>query len=208
MMFIGLHAGGNISSVAIATQLYVPFSAMLAAVFLREKISSVKWIAIVIAFSGVFIIGFDPIVFTHFDALLWVTGAALAMAVATILMRQCPHLGVLRLQAWIAVVATPSLLLLSFLFESGQVEVLQNVKLSDFITPLYSAIGASIMGHGIVYYLLGKYSVSTVSPLLLLAPIFATVFGVIFLADEMSGKILVGGLLTLMGVGVLSVRQR
>lgn len=208
MMFIGIHAGGNISSVAIASQLYVPFSALLASFFLKERISAIKWSAIIIAFLGVGIIGFDPVVFSHVDALLWVAGAAFAMAVATILMRQCPDLGVLRLQAWIAIVATPSLLFLSFLFESGQIGILQTAKLTDFILPLYSSVGASILGHGIVYYLLGKYSVSTVSPLLLLAPIFATIFGVIFLSDEMSGKIVTGGFLTLLGIAVLSVKQR
>lgn len=42
MLFIGLNAGGNIASIAITTQLYVPFSAILASLFLREKISVVS----------------------------------------------------------------------------------------------------------------------------------------------------------------------
>ncbi|MDJ0623706.1 MAG: DMT family transporter, partial [Desulfocapsaceae bacterium] len=120
MMFIGLDAGANIASIAITTQLYVPFSALLAAIFLKEKLTARKTTAIVMALSGVLIIGFDPIVFRHLDAVLWVTGGAFVMAVATILMRQCPNLGVFRLQAWIALVASPSLLLMSLLFESNQ----------------------------------------------------------------------------------------
>jgi len=92
MIFIGLHAGGNIGSIAITTQLYVPFSAILASVFLKEKITLQTVVAIAIAFGGVMVIGFDPIVFNHIDAILWVTGAAFVMSVATILMRKCPHL--------------------------------------------------------------------------------------------------------------------
>ena len=65
-------------------------------------------LSITLAFGGVMVIGFDPIVFNHLDAILWVAGAAFVMAVATILMRQCPNLGVFRLQAWIALVALPS----------------------------------------------------------------------------------------------------
>lgn len=102
MVFIGLNAGGNIASIAITTQLYVPFSAILASVFLREKISLLSLFSIAVAFAGVMVIGFDPIVFHHLDAILWVAGSAFVMAVATILMRQCPNLGVFRLQAWIA----------------------------------------------------------------------------------------------------------
>ncbi|WP_020406176.1 DMT family transporter [Hahella ganghwensis] len=205
MIFMGLHAGGNIASVAIATQLYVPFSAILATIFLREKLSLVRILAIVIALSGVMLIGFDPIVFNHLDALLWVAGAAFVMAVATILMRQCPGLGVFRLQAWIALVATPSLLLLSLIFESGQWDILKQSSLLDYWTPLYSAIGASVVGHGIVYYLVGRYPVSLVTPMLLLAPILATIFGILWFDDVLGWRLIVGGLLTLVGITLVSV---
>lgn len=93
MMFIGLNAGNDITSVAIATQLYVPFSAVLATLFLREKISTIKIIAILTALTGVMIMSFDPLVFNHIDAMLWVTGAAFAMAAGTIMMRRFPNLG-------------------------------------------------------------------------------------------------------------------
>ena len=43
MVFIGLDAGGDIASIAITTQLYVPFSAILASVFLREKYLSYRF---------------------------------------------------------------------------------------------------------------------------------------------------------------------
>ena len=203
MIFIGLHAGGDIASIAITTQLYVPFSAIFASVFLREKISLISLLAIAVAFGGVMVIGFDPIVFNHLDAIFWVAGAALVMAVATILMRQCPNLGVFRLQAWIALVALPSLLLLSSIFESGQLEILSDVGIIDFWTPLYSAVGASIIGHGIVYYLLGRYPVSIVTPLLLPTPVIATFFGVMIFGDILGWKIIVGGSMTLLGVLML-----
>lgn len=203
MIFIGLNAGGNIASVAITTQLYVPFSAIFAFAFLREKISLVSILSIAVAFGGVMVIGFDPIVFNHLDAILWVAGAALVMAAATILMRQCPNLGVFRLQAWIAVVALPSLLLLSAIFESGQREILAQAAILDFWSPLYSAVGASIIGHGMVYYLLGRYPVSIVTPLLLPTPIIATFLGVMIFGDILGWKMIVGGAMTLVGVLML-----
>ncbi len=203
MVFIGLNAGGDIASIAITTQLYVPFSAIFASVFLREKISLVSVLSIGLAFCGVMVIGFDPIVLNHLDAILWVAGAAFIMAVATSLMRQCPNLGVFRLQAWIALVAFPSLLLLSSIFESGQIQILSNVSIIDFWTPLYSAIGASIIGHGIVYYLLGRYPVSKVTPLFLPTPIIATFLGILFFGDILGWKLIVGSSMTLLGVLML-----
>lgn len=207
MVFLGLHAGGNIASVAITTQLYVPFSAILAATFLKERISFIKAAAIILALGGVMVIGFDPIVFNHLDAVLWIGGAAFVMAVSTILMRQCPNLGVFRLQAWIALIASPSLLILSLIFESGQLEVLQQADLIDYWTPVYSAIAASVIGHGSVYYLLSKYPVSLVTPLLLLAPILASIFGIFIFDDQLGWKLIVGGLMTLIGIGMVSLES-
>lgn len=205
MVFIGLNAGGNIASIAITTQLYVPFSAILATLFLRERITCIRILAIGIALLGVMVIGFDPTVFNHLDAILWVSGAAFAMAVATVLMRQCPNLGVFRLQAWIAAVALPSLLLLSLIFESGHAHIISQTHLIDLWSPLYSAVAASVVGHGIVYYLLGRYPVSSVTPLLLLAPILASIFGVFCFGDTLGWKLIVGGAMTLLGILLVSI---
>jgi len=206
MMFIGLNAGANIASIAITTQLYVPFSAIFAAVFLKEKIAPIKILAIVIAFFGILVIGFDPIVFNHLDAVVWVIGAALAFSVGTIQMRQFPNMGILTLQAWIALVAAPSLFLLSLFFETGQVQILSHLKLIDLWTPLYSALGASVIGHSIVYYLLGRYTVSTVTPLMLLAPVIASLFGVWYLGDQIGWRLVLGGFLTLTGILLVSLQ--
>lgn len=208
MVFLGIHASGNIASVAIATQLYVPFSAILATLFLHERITVLRVVAIAISLAGIIVIGFDPVVFNHLDAIFWITGAAFVMAVATILMRQFPNLGVFRLQAWIALVATPSLYLLSFLFEKDHTLILSETHFADFWTPLYSAIAASIIGHGSLYYLVGRYRVSVVTPLLLLAPVLAAVFGILFLGDQFGWKLIVGGSMTLLGIMMVSLNQK
>ncbi|PID75068.1 MAG: EamA family transporter [Deltaproteobacteria bacterium] len=200
MIFVGLSVCANIASIAVVAQLYVPFSAIFAAIHLGERLKLPQINAILTAFGGVLLIGFDPADFQQIQALFWTIGGALCMAIATILMRQCPDIGVLKLQAWIAAVATPSHFLLSFLFESGQLELLRNTDILDFWSPLYSAIGASIIGHGFVYYLLGRYPVATVTPLLLLSPVLASVFGVLFFGDILSWKLVVGGCLTLVSI--------
>ncbi len=205
MIFLGIHASGNIGSVAIATQLYVPFSAVLAFTFLKERMSRLNIVAICLAMGGVLVIGFDPIVFNHLTSLFWILGASLALAAATIVMRQCPGLGVFRLQAWIALVAAPSLLVLSLLFETDHLQIFTHSELFDFWSPAYSAVGASIAGHGVVYYLLGRYPVSTVTPMLLLAPVFATVFGLLIFGDSIGVKLLIGGVMTLIGTLLVTI---
>jgi O-acetylserine/cysteine efflux transporter len=205
LIFAGLEASGDIASVAIASQLYVPFSALLAVVWLGETLDWKRLAGIISAFGGALVIGFDPIVFHHLDALLLIAAGAAAMAVATIQMRQLREVSVFALQAWIALCATPALALLSLLFERGQWVALQTANRLELAAPVYSAIGASLIGHGILYYLLGRYPVSITTPLMLLAPILAVIFGVLLWGDVLTWKLVLGGSLTLTGIAVITI---
>jgi O-acetylserine/cysteine efflux transporter len=206
LIFAGLAAAGDVSSVAIAAQLYVPFSALLAVLLLRETLGWRRIVGIGCAFCGVLVIGFDPIVLRHPEALFFTVAAALVMAIATIIMRRLQGVGVFTLQAWIALIATPGMILLSLLLERNQLAVLRTATWLDYAMPVYSAIGASLVGHGIVYYLLGRYPVSVTAPLMLLTPLLAVIFGVIFWGDTLTWKLMLGGAMTLAGVAVITIR--
>ena len=205
LIFLGLKASGDIASVAIASQLYVPFSALLAAIWLGETLDGPRWAGLALAFGGVLVIGFDPMVFRHLDALLLIVAGAAVMAVATIQMRRLHQVGVFALQAWIALCAAPALTLLSLLFERDQWAALQAATALEWAAPVYSALGASLLGHGIVYHLLGRYPVGVTTPLLLLTPVLAVLFGVWFWGDRLTWKLILGGLLTLAGLAVITL---
>ncbi|MBK8510238.1 MAG: DMT family transporter [Candidatus Competibacter sp.] len=205
LIFAGLNASGDIASVAIASQLYVPFSTVLAVILLGERLGRRRLLGLASAFGGVLVIGLDPVVFNHLDALLLIAGGALAMAVATVQMRRLRDVGVFALQGWIALCATPALALLSALFEDGQWAALQTATPWDWATPIYSALGASLVGHGIVYHLLGRYPVSVTTPLLLLSPVLAVAFGVLLWGDVLTWKLVLGGVMTLAGILVITV---
>lgn len=205
LIFLGLANAGDISPLALATQLYVPFAVLLAVVFLGERLDTRRAIGVAVAFAGILVIGLDPVVFDYLTALAFVVGAAFVMAVATIQMRRLQGVGVFNLQAWIALVAAPSHLLLSLCFETGQWQALQSAGWLQLGAPLYSAVGASVMGHGVVYYLLRTYPVSLITPLMLLTPVLAVLFGVWLLGDVLTTRLLLGGGLTLAGVAAVSL---
>lgn len=207
LMFYALHIAGSLSSVAIAVQLTIPFSTILAIIFLKERIAMVRVIAIAMSFAGVIVIGFAPMGAEHTQALVFVTLAALAMAVASILMRQLSGVGVFNLQAWIALIATASLGIATALFEAPTFAEIKAIALYDYWSPLYSAVGATIFGHGSLYYLLQRYPVTSVAPVTALATLFAIVFGIWFLDDQLTGRIVIGGALTLLGVTIIAIRN-
>jgi O-acetylserine/cysteine efflux transporter len=207
LMFAGIKLADDISSVAIVTQMGVPFATLLAVFFLHEHIHWRRTAGIVGAFAGVAIMGFDPRVLGYIDAILLLMAAAFIMAVGQVLMRGLKGVGVFNLQAWIALVSAPSLLALSWLIEADQEISMAEASLVSWGAIAYSALGASVIGHGGIYYLLNRYPVSLVSPTMLLAPVFGVASGVLVMGDVLSPRMIVGGLLVLGGALVITLRQ-
>jgi len=205
--FSGLGMSGDVSSAAIATQLFIPFGAILAVIFLGERIGVWRTTAITVAFTGTVVISFDPVVVDHLDALLVVVISAVPMAITTILLRRLTGVGPMQVQAWTAVVGIPSYFILTVLFESGQIEAIKTATFAPVAGIVYAAIAGSIVGHGGLYFLLKRYPVTWVNPLFLLAPVFAIFFGVTVYGDQPTLQILVGGFMTIAGVAIIAIRS-
>ena len=140
-------------------------------------------------------------------ALLYTGLASLAMATSTILMRQLKDVGVFNLQAWIAFYSVTSMSLVTWWFENPSLEFISSIIWTDYWTVIYSAVGATIVGHGLLYYLLQRYPVNSVAPFIPLSTLFAILFSVILIDDVLTVKIVAGGLLTLLGVTVVAIRN-
>jgi len=204
-MFTAMYLADNISAIAIAAQLVVPFSTIIAIHFLKERVGLTRMIAIALSFFGVVILSFEPIGADHVMSLVLVTVASVAMAAAAILMRKLDA-GVFNLQFWIAAVASVSLVVLSVLIEKTSIAFIMDFNLYDFWSPVYSAIGATIVGHGSFYFLLQRYEVNDVAPFVTLSSLFAVLFGIVLLGDQMTLRIALGGMLTLIGVTIIAIR--
>ena len=205
-MFTAMYLADNLSAVAIAAQLVVPFSTIVAVLYLKEKIGITRTIAIALSFIGVMVISFEPVGADHVLSLVLTTVASAAMAAAAIVMRRLNNTGVFNLQFWIAAIASVSLVVLTILFESPSIEKLAAFSLTDYWSPAYSAVGATIIGHGSFYYLLQRYEVNDVAPFITLSSLFAVGFGIVLLGDQMTSRVIAGGMLTLTGVTVIAMR--
>lgn len=204
-MMLGVKAAPDVSSTAILTQLYVPFSAIFASIFLAEKVQWTRWLGIACACGGVALMSFDPVIFKHPQAAVMIIIAALLLAIGTILMRRVTGVGVLQLQAWIALSALPVLLPLSLALETQHLETINTADWLEWGTVAYAAIASSLLGHGIVFYLLQRYPVSITTPVMLLTPLMAIGFGILIWGDQPSARLLGGGALILLGVVIVSL---
>lgn len=206
-LFLGVHIAGEVSTVAIAGQLGVPFATIMSIVFLGEVVRWRRWTGIALSFAGIVLIGFDPRVVDHLGGFMWVVAAAFVGSFSSILMRRLKEIPVFQMQAWIATFSWPVLLILSLVFETGQIEAIQTANLSHWGGIVYVALMSSLVAHAGFYYMLQRYEVSKITPLTLLSPFFTVLFGVVLLGEELTWRIAIGGLITLAGVAIISLRE-
>jgi O-acetylserine/cysteine efflux transporter len=196
----------NVSALSIAGQLGVPFSLILAVVIYRERIHWPRMTAVVLCFAGVAVMGFDPAI-AHESIALWLTVAAsLAWAGGNLLFRKLAGVNVLTIHAWLALVSVPVLLTASIIFEPGALAHVAHLKPSTWGWLTYSALGASLLGHGGMSWLFQRYPVSTVSPLTLPTPLLSVIIAIIVFGTPITSQMMIGGVLTLIGVAIITLR--
>lgn len=210
LFYGGMSVAENVSSIAVVAQLGVPFSTILSIVFLSEQVGWRRWLGIALAFLGATIIGFDPAMVHERLGLALVVLAVFIGAVGMVVMKRvsATDTGIYQIQAWIAWFSFPLLIAVSAITESGQIEAIQNAGYMGWGGVVYTALGASLVGHAGMYYLLQRYDVSVTAPLTLLAPVFGVVFGVLIWGDVLNVRFWIGGSMTLLGVLIIGLRKR
>jgi len=208
LMYSGVALSGNMSSVAIAGQLGVPFATLLSVLLLGEKIHWRRWLGIGMAFAGVVVLGFNPAVFASWPGLILIVIAAFVGAVGLVAIKRVRELEPLELQAWLAWGSLPLLLLLSLLLEKAQITSLSQAGMAGWGALLYSALIASLFAHTAFFALIRRYPVTSVAPVTVLTPLLGVMFSVLLLGDILDWRLIFGGLLTLSGVTVIVTRER
>ncbi|MCJ0826728.1 DMT family transporter [Luteimonas sp. 50] len=206
LSFWSLHLAGNLSSPAIVMQSYVPMAALLAWWWLGERFGWRTGAAIALSFAGVLVLGFDPMVLREPASLLLMLVSALFLATGTVLMRRLRGLDMFSQQGWTAIIGVLPLLALSAWLEPGGLAGLRHATWIGWGGAAYSAIGSSLLGHGLYYVLVQKHPVAQVTPWLLLSPVLAVLLGVWIYGDRPGTQLWVGGAMVLGGVLLIAMR--
>jgi O-acetylserine/cysteine efflux transporter len=209
LLFVGIRLASHVGSIAIATQLGVPFTTLLSVVFLHEHVRWRRGLGIALAFAGFAIIAFQPGLLTDRTGLALVVASCLVGSFGIVAVKSLgPQLKPLELQAWFAISGLPVLWLLTALLEDGQGTALRNAGVVGWGALLYTALVSSLVAHTGYYWLVRRHPVTSLAPLTTLSPLFSVIIGVAFLGEPLTARLLVGGALTLAGVTIISMRER
>ncbi|EKE76015.1 DMT family transporter [Oceanibaculum indicum] len=206
LMFTGLQKV-DASTAAIAVQIQVPFSALLAAIFFKDKLGWRRALGMALAIAGVVLLAGEPQTSSNILYLGMILTASMIWAVSAIQMKQLSDLDTLTLNGWMGLFAAPQLLVGSWLLEDGQTEAIANAGWQGWGAVAFMAVAVTIIGYGIWMQMLRRYQVNQVMPFTLLAPMFGVLAGVIMLGESLSLLKLAGGALTILGVAIITVRR-
>jgi O-acetylserine/cysteine efflux transporter len=92
------------------------------------------------------------------------------------------------------------------LLERGQLPTLNTADERGWLALAYTIFIGGIVGFGLWFWLIARCSMGRVAPFGLLLPVFAVISSVLFLGDQMTPKLIFGGLLTISGVAITQVR--
>lgn len=193
---------------SIAVQLQVPFAAILAAFFFKETLGWRRLTGMVVAFAGVVLIAGEPRFGGNLWPLLSVVCAALVWATANVQVKALgDEFDAVTLNGYIAILAAPQLLLVSFLLEGNQWPMVMAVDLMGWGALLFQSVVVAIGTYWIWYNMMRRYPVNQVMPFTLLLPMIGVISGHLILGEVITWQMALGGLATLAGVAIVVIRR-
>ncbi|MBN3941282.1 MAG: EamA family transporter [Nostoc sp.] len=215
-----VRTSAGLGSVMIDSQ---PLAVALLSLWLfQEHIGFWGWLGLGLGVTGISLIGLpDEWILHFFDSGanmtignwqdLFASGewlmllAALSMAVGTVLIRfVCRHADPVSATGWHMILGGLPLWEISSVVESQQWE---NLGGSDFMALGYATVFGSAIAYGLFFYFASSGSLTSLSSLTFLTPVFALLFGNLFLSEVLSPLQWVGVFLTLISIYLINQRD-
>jgi len=192
------------SSAILLVQLEVPFGIIIAFFLLKEIPTIKNIVGLFIAFIGVFILTGAPnlegkyigILLTISGAFTWALGAVMAKPLSK-------KIGAFALMTWLCVFSGPMLLLVSLMFDGNPMQYILYANLNSWLTVIFLGFFMQPVGYAAWYYVLKKYPVNKVMPVLLVLPITGLLTSIFLLGEDPPEQVYLGGLVIIIGVALI-----
>jgi O-acetylserine/cysteine efflux transporter len=208
LIYLAFGMAKSLSPLVVATQLWIPFTALFAWRMLGEAMKPVAVAGLVVAFAGVAWMSLDPHGAADLPSIGLSVITSAAWALATVLVRQTPGAKPLQVQALTAAVAAPALLAMSFGFESHVVERVQTAAPIAWACVAFAGVVSTIGASALLFWLVQRREAGRVTPYFLLTPLVSCTIGVLFLGDALSPQLVIGASATMAGVALVALTAK
>jgi len=207
LMFTGMKQI-DAATAAIAVQLQVPFAALLAALFFKDKLGWRRMTGMALAFAGVGLIAGEPRFQGGLMPLMLVLAAACVWAFANIQIKALGEdVDIWSLNGWVAIMATPQLVIVTFLFEGNPLATVDWTDLAVWGVLCFQVFLVVIFGYAVWYTMMRRFPINQVMPFTLLVPLFGVGASVLLLDEVLTLPMAIGGIATMIGVAICVIRR-
>lgn len=204
LLFVGMHLGmpAGLSSLVLQSQVF--FTILIAALFLGERPSRRGLFGLLLAASGLVLIGLGRPLGDSLLAFMLVIAAALAWAFANIATKRSGAKDMLRLICWVSLIPPLPLLALSYVFEGPEAigAALAHPSWGGIGALVYIAFLATTVGFGLWSFLLQRYPASLVTPFALAVPVSGLLSGWLLLGEQLSAAGWLACVLVFIGLAI------
>lgn len=208
LIYVAFGMGKSLSPLVVASQLWIPFTAVAAWKMLGETMRLPAVIGLIIAFVGVAWMSLDPHGAKDLPATVLIVAASACWAVATILVRQTPGVKPLKMQGMTAVIAAPALIAMSFAFEPRVVERVTTAPAIAWACVAFAGVVSTIGASALLFWLVQRREAGRVTPYFLLTPLVSCTIGILFMGDLVTPQLVIGGAATMVGVALVALTEK
>ncbi|KAF3781480.1 WAT1-related protein [Nymphaea thermarum] len=188
--------------------------AILASLLFGETIDGVGAAGLVLGVIGLLLLELPVLTFNG-SSTLWGSGewwmllAAQSMAIGTVMVRWVSkYSDPVMATGWHMVIGGLPLLAISILNHDPAITgSLRELTLNDLSALAYTSIFGSAISYGVYFYNATKGSLTQLSSLTFLTPMFASIFGYLYLDETFSTAQLAGAAVTLIGIYMVNFRR-
>lgn len=205
-LYLGMSAGFPTGLASLVLQASAPFTVLLGALLLREKITGRRAVGVAVAVAGLGVVGLSRGSIDGWLPFLLVVLGAFGWALGNLASRQAQTDRPLALVMWMAVVPPIPMFAISLVFEGPeQISSALSASISlealpGWIGLVYTMVFGTVVGSGIWVWLMRRHPAGVVAPFSMLVPVVGILAAWLILGESPSWVELLGGVLVLAGV--------
>lgn len=201
-LFSAMHVGMPAGLASLVLQSQAFFTLFFAVLFLGERLRATNLVGLVIAASGLVLIGMQGDRSMTLAGFILTICAASMWAMGNIITRKVGKVNLVGLVVWGSLIPPIPFFALSWFIEGPQMieSALRGIGLSSIMVLVYLAFGATILGYGLWSRLLSRYPANTVAPFSLLVPVVGLTSAAWLLGEQLDGLQAIGALLVMLGL--------